>query len=74
VERIEFEYAPSKILTGESVDYPDGNPRASLNWRLTAREKSSIISSLNTSDNQQSLKRVVELFGNPKTKGPVTRP
>lgn len=72
VERIEFEYAPTKILTDE--EYSVANPRASLNWRLTAREKSSIISSLNTLDNQQSLKRAVELFGKPKTKGPVTRP
>ncbi|MFC5192530.1 patatin-like phospholipase family protein [Algoriphagus aquatilis] len=66
VERIEFEYAPSKILTDSSNGYSDSSPRASLNWRLTASEKKSIVSSLNTRDNMQSLKRLVELFGDQK--------
>lgn len=66
VERIEFEYAPSNILADSTDSYEDISPRASLNWRLTAREKKSIVSSLNTVDNQQSLKRLEELFDRKK--------
>ncbi len=66
VERIEFEYSPTKIISNSAEDHADVSPRASLNWRLTAREKRSIVSSLNTPDNLRSLKRVEELFGNKK--------
>lgn len=63
VERIEFEYAPAKILSDSSDDYPNINIRASLNWRLTTKEKESIVSCLNTKENRQSLNRLKELFG-----------
>lgn len=69
VERIEFEYSPTKILSNSAEDHAGVSPRASLNWRLTAREKRSIVSSLNTPDNLRSLKRVEELFGSKKEKG-----
>lgn len=63
VERIEFEYAPAKILSDSSDDYPNINIRASLNWRLTTKEKESIVSCLNTKENRKSLNRLKELFG-----------
>jgi len=63
VERIEFEYAPAKILSDSSDDYPNINIRASLNRRLTTKEKESIVSCLNTKENRQSLNRLKELFG-----------
>jgi hypothetical protein len=38
------------------------NPRASLSWRLTTREKHGIITSINSSDNQEELARLRTLL------------
>lgn len=62
LERIEFEYAPEKVQVGELTESQETMQRASLNWRLTAREKKSILESVYTLKNQSSLKRLEELF------------
>jgi hypothetical protein len=64
VERVEFEYTPKNSLANGSVDLQDN--RASLNWRLTAREKKSILSSMESINNQKSILRMEELFGKTK--------
>jgi hypothetical protein len=38
------------------------NPRASLSWRLTTREKFGIITSINSPENQKELLRLKELL------------
>jgi hypothetical protein len=38
------------------------NPRASLSWRLTSREKYGIITSINSKANQEELKRLGRLL------------
>ncbi|MEB2784393.1 patatin-like phospholipase family protein [Algoriphagus persicinus] len=62
LERIEFEYAPEKVQAEELTESQETMQRASLNWRLTAREKKSILESVYTLKNQSSLKRLEELF------------
>ena len=64
LERIEFEYAPEKVQAEELTESQETMQRASLNWRLTAREKKSILESIYTLKNQSSLKRLEELFAN----------
>ncbi|WP_192085860.1 patatin-like phospholipase family protein [Algoriphagus sp. Y33] len=62
LERIEFEYAPEKVQVGELTGSQETMQRASLNWRLTSREKKSILESVYTLKNQSSLRRLEELF------------
>ncbi|WP_075351902.1 patatin-like phospholipase family protein [Algoriphagus marinus] len=62
LEKIEFEYAPEKVQIEELTESQENMQRASLNWRLTAREKKSILSSIYTSSNQKSLSRLKALF------------
>jgi len=62
LERIEFEYAPEKVQAEELTESQETMQRASLNWRLTAREKKSILESVFTLKNQQSLRRLEEIF------------
>jgi hypothetical protein len=62
LERIEFEYAPGKVQVEELTETQETMQRASLNWRLTAREKKSILESVYTLKNQSALKRLNELF------------
>ncbi|MCE7053301.1 patatin-like phospholipase family protein [Algoriphagus sp. AGSA1] len=69
LERIEFEYAPEKVQVGELTESQETMQRASLNWRLTAREKKSILESIYTLKNQSSLKRLEELFA--KDQSPI---
>ena len=64
LERVEFEYAPEKVQATELTGSQETMQRASLNWRLTAREKKSILKSINTRKNQESLQRLVEIFDN----------
>nr|WP_317046672.1 patatin-like phospholipase family protein [Algoriphagus yeomjeoni] len=67
LEKIEFEYAPEKVQVEELTESQETMQRASLNWRLTAREKKSILESVYTLKNQSSLKRLKELF----TRNPI---
>lgn len=62
LERIEFEYAPEKVQAEELTGSQLTMQRASLNWRLTAREKKSILASIRTSKNLQSISRLKEIF------------
>jgi hypothetical protein len=62
LEKVEFEYNPEQLSPEELSDTEETMQRASLNWRLTAREKKSIFRSLQTSKNQASLQRLNMLF------------
>jgi predicted patatin/cPLA2 family phospholipase len=63
VDRIEFEYAPGQVQIQELTETQENMQRASLNWRLTAREKRSILSSLYSVKNQNALKKAEALLG-----------
>jgi hypothetical protein len=66
LERIEFEYSTLQYLKEMGLADQEGvfNPkqqeilRASLNWRLTAREKKSIIENIYSYKNQMALERL----------------
>jgi hypothetical protein len=66
IERIEFEYSTLQYLKEMGLADQEGvfNPnqqeilRASLNWRLTAREKKSIIDNIYSYKNQMALERL----------------
>lgn len=62
LEKVEFEYAPEKVQLTELTESQENLKRASLNWRLTAREKKSILNSIYTLQNQQALFRLKDLF------------
>lgn len=62
MERIEFEYAPEQVQVQELSGSQETMQRASLNWRLTAREKRSILSSIATQKNRRSIDRLQEIF------------
>ncbi len=62
LERVEFEYAPEQMQQEELSGTQKTLRRASLNWRLTAREKKSILDCIETSKNQNSLNRLREIF------------
>lgn len=61
VEKIEFEYAPGK-LSSQGLGNLGSMQRASLNWRLTAKEKRSILANIQTQANQAALVRAKEVF------------
>ena len=61
VEKIEFEYAPGKLPT-KGLGNLGSMQRASLNWRLTAKEKRSILANIQTQANQAALARAKEVF------------
>jgi predicted patatin/cPLA2 family phospholipase len=61
VEKIEFEYAPGK-LPAQGLETLGSMQRASLNWRLTAKEKRSILANIQTQANQAALARAREVF------------
>ncbi|MCU0402346.1 MAG: patatin-like phospholipase family protein [Algoriphagus sp.] len=61
LERVEFEYAPEQMQ--EWTGTQKTLQRASLNWRLTAREKKSILANIETNNNQAALRRLKEIFG-----------
>jgi hypothetical protein len=63
VARIEFEYAPGQVQMQELTGTQENMQRASLNWRLTAREKRSILTSLYSVKNQNALKKAEALLG-----------
>jgi hypothetical protein len=62
LERVEFEYAPELMQAEELSGSQKTMRRASLNWRLTAREKKSILASIESAKNQNSLNRLKEIF------------
>ncbi len=67
VERVELEYNPekgvrTKEILGEMGKERREEKRASLNWRLTAREKRSIINDIHRRSNQKSLRKLIDLL------------
>src|SRR5690554_1497801 len=71
LERVEFEYSTEDYVRNILPSYENDDPqlqkefevqKASLNWRLTAREKKSIINNIHTTGNQSSLQRLDSLF------------
>ncbi len=64
LERVEFEYTTELDQAASAAGADKTMKRASLNWRLTAREKKSILSSINTPNNQLALDRLQLLFEN----------
>lgn len=69
VQRIEFEYSTLQFLKDRGLADEGGvyNPsqqetlRASLNWRLTAREKKSILDNIHSRFNQDALRKIREI-------------
>lgn len=71
LERVEFEYSTEDYVRNILPSHENDDPqlqkefevqKASLNWRLTAREKKSIINNIHTTGNQSSLQRLDSLF------------
>lgn len=62
LQRVEFEYAPEQIQIEELTGSQETMKRASLNWRLTAKEKKSIMDSFGSYKNRQSLEKIQRLF------------
>src|SRR5690606_10400953 len=69
--RVEFEYSTENYVREILPSQDRGNPhlqeefeiqKASLNWRLTAREKKSIINSIYTPHNQRALSNLDSIF------------
>jgi hypothetical protein len=69
LDRIEFEYSTAQYLRERGSAEPKGNvnvqeqelQRASLNWRLTAREKKSIVNNIRNSQNSSALIKISEI-------------
>lgn len=69
VQRIEFEYSTLQYLQDRGLAGEEGvfNPeqqeilRASLNWRLIAREKKSILDNIHSKFNQESLRKIAAI-------------
>ena len=62
LEKIEFEYVPGQLSTNPDLGNQDILQRASLNWRLTAKEKKSILASVGTNRNQAALARAKDIL------------
>jgi Ca2+/Na+ antiporter len=62
LERIEFEYEPEQVQIQELTGSQETMQRASLNWRLTAKEKRSILTSIESRKNRQSIEKIQRLF------------
>ena len=62
LEKVEFEYVPGQLSANPDLGDRDLLQRASLNWRLTAKEKKSILASMRTPKNQATLARAREIF------------
>lgn len=71
LHRVELQYLPRTMYEGEKEsDKPriEEIERASLNWRLTTREKRNILDNIYLPDNQQALALLQELL---QEKGPL---
>jgi hypothetical protein len=64
IDRIDIQYTPMSYVTIlQNMDsIRQHNARASLSWRLTTREKESIVGNINTLDNQRELARLKKLL------------
>ena len=69
LERIEFEYSTKQYMEARGLSVPENSAshqtleieRASLNWRLTAKEKRSILENMNNSYNRKALESVSKI-------------
>ena len=63
VEMVTFEYVP-RYNNQDEWDFEENpeNERASLNWRLTSKEKQNIIGNLESYENQQALERLLNIL------------
>ena len=69
LERIEFEYSTKQYMEARGLSVPENAAshqtleieRASLNWRLTAKEKRSILENMNNSYNRKALESVSKI-------------
>lgn len=62
LERVEFEYSPEQVQVKELSGSQETMQRASLNWRLTAREKRSILTSIESRKNRLAIEKIQEIF------------
>lgn len=64
IQRIDLEYqVESYVPILQQMDsIRHNNPRASLSWRLTTREKESVVSAINTVTNQQQINKLKSLL------------
>lgn len=61
IEKVEFEYNPEALQSEDLSGNQQNMQRASLNWRLTAREKKSILENINTPKNKAAMQRLREI-------------
>ncbi|MCH7408296.1 patatin-like phospholipase family protein [Belliella sp. DSM 111904] len=69
LDRIEFEYSTSQFIRDRGLVDQEGGAaqqereiqRASLNWRLTSREKKSILEAIDSPHNREALKKVARI-------------
>jgi len=64
IDRVDIQYTPTGSVTIlQNMDsIRQHNARASLSWRLTTREKESIIDNINTLENQRELEKLKRLL------------
>ena len=64
IERVDLQYELQSYvpILNKMDSLRVNNPRASLSWRLTTREKHGIITSINSHGNQEELKRLKSLL------------
>ena len=64
IDRVDLQYQTvSYVPILQKMDsIRQNNARASLSWRLTSREKVAIVSSIDASENQDELKKLVDLL------------
>ena len=66
IERIELQYRPddSYLPILQKMDsIRQNNARASLSWRLTMREKQSVMNNINQPRNRRAIERLMQLIG-----------
>ena len=63
LSKLEFEYSPEQWNAEHNFSNRAALQRASLNWRLTHKEKLSILSSIHTQKNEASLDQAKLLVG-----------
>lgn len=62
IDRVDIQYIPSELTwNNDSTKWRD-NQRASLSWRLTSKEKRSIINSINITKNNKGISKLDKLL------------
>jgi hypothetical protein len=65
IDRVDIQYVASSFspILQKMDSIRQHSARASLSWRLTTREKQGVVETLNTTTNQEAIKRLVRLLG-----------